>query len=63
MQETIFMDCTTKLALLVYRSQNGQAIAYILDLLQPYDPPWKLCSAVQAAPLTAALSAEIISMG
>ena len=33
-----------KIALLVYKALNGQAPAYIADLLQPYDPPWKLTS-------------------
>ena len=28
-----------KIALLVYKALNGQAPAYIADLLQPYDPP------------------------
>ena len=31
-----------KIALLVYKALNGQAPAYITDLLQPYDPPRKL---------------------
>ena len=34
-----------KIALLVYKALNGQAPAYITDLLQPYDPPRKLRSA------------------
>ena len=34
-----------KIALLVYKALNGQAPAYIADLLQPYDPPRKLRSA------------------
>ena len=34
-----------KIALLVYKALNGQAPAYIADLLQPYDPPQKLRSA------------------
>ena len=34
-----------KISLLVYKALNGQAPAYITDLLQPYDPPWKLRSA------------------
>ena len=34
-----------KITLLVYKALNGQAPAYIADLLQPYDPPWKLRSA------------------
>ena len=34
-----------KIALLVYKALNGQAPAYIADLLQPYDPPRKLSSA------------------
>ena len=34
-----------KVALLVYKALNGQAPAYIADLMQPYDPPWKLRSA------------------
>ena len=34
-----------KIALLVYKALNGQALAYIADLLQPYDPPRKLRSA------------------
>ena len=33
-----------KIALLVYKALNGQAPAYIADLLQPYDPPRKLRS-------------------
>ena len=33
-----------KIALLVYKALNGQAPAYIADLLQPYDPPRKLHS-------------------
>ena len=35
----------SKIALLVYKALNGQALAYIADLLQPYDPPRKLRSA------------------
>ena len=34
-----------KIALPVYKALNGQAPAYITDLLQPYDPPRKLRSA------------------
>ena len=34
-----------KIALLVYKALNGQAPAYIADLLQPYDPPRKQRSA------------------
>ena len=34
-----------KIALLVYKALNGQAPAYIADLLQAYDPPRKLRSA------------------
>ena len=34
-----------KIASLVYKDLNGQAPAYIADLLQPYDPPRKLRSA------------------
>ena len=34
-----------KIALLVYKALNGQAPAYIADLLQPYNPPRKLRSA------------------
>ena len=32
-----------KIALLVYKATNGQAPYNIADLLQPYDPPRKLC--------------------
>ena len=44
-----------KIALLVYKALNGQAPAYIADLLQPYDPPRKLRSAdkqLHSAPTT-----------
>ena len=34
-----------KIALLVYKALNGQAPAYIADLLQPHDPPRKVRSA------------------
>ena len=39
-----------KIALLVYKALNGETSAYIVDLLQSYDPPWKLCSADKQLP-------------
>ena len=35
----------SKIALLIHKALNGQALAYIADLLQPYDPHQKLRSA------------------